>query len=159
MAERAQHLGQKLIEFIPKESDEKISSGLFAIQEALLRLEPHLDRAEWRREIDGPVATWISNVTKLLDEIEYIIDCYDYYLCDLSAEGELLKIAGMIHRFLGENQNPVSQFSNLFESFSREACNRLGSQIQSNNNENPEIHFIDRNEGWVEPAFDPPNLL
>ncbi|KAI4345845.1 hypothetical protein L6164_012934 [Bauhinia variegata] len=158
MAERAQHLGQKLIEFIPKESDEIISSSLLAVQEALQRLEPLLDRAEWRREIDEAVATWISNVTKLLDEIEYIIDSYDYYLCDLSEQRELLKIACMIRRFLGENQNPLSQFSNLFESFSREACNRLEIQIQSNN-ENPEIHFIDRNEGWVEPAFNPPNLL
>ncbi|KAI4345847.1 hypothetical protein L6164_012936 [Bauhinia variegata] len=159
MAERAQHLRQKWIEFIPKESDEKISSSLFAMQEALQRLEPLLDRAEWRREIDGAVATWIWNVTKLLDEIEYIIDSYDYYLCYLSEEGELLKIAGMIQRFLGENQNPVSQFSDLFEKFSREACNCLESQTRSNNNENPEIHFIDRNEGWVEPAFNPPNLL
>ncbi|KAI4345853.1 hypothetical protein L6164_012942 [Bauhinia variegata] len=167
MAERTQPLVQKLIDLIPKVTDESISEALLAVKDAFQGSEPYLDRADWNREVDALVAATISNIKELLDEIEDIVDHYSHHLCDLSDEGES-EIRGLIYNFLGIDRNLLNElpaeFSDLFKCLSNEACEQLERQLrlirfESNSSEDPEILFVDRNEGWVEPAFNPPNLL
>ncbi|KAI4345848.1 hypothetical protein L6164_012937 [Bauhinia variegata] len=155
MAERTQPLVQKLIDFIPKVTDESISEALLAVKDAFEASEPHLDRADWNREIDALVAATIGNIKELVDEIEDIVDHYSCHLCDLSDEGES-QIRGLIYEFLGKDRNLLSElpaeFSDLFECFSDEVCKRLERQLWlfGNRSEDPEILFVDRNDGWVE---------
>ncbi|KAI4345856.1 hypothetical protein L6164_012945 [Bauhinia variegata] len=146
MAERTQQLVQKLNEFISKVSDQNISEALVAVKEAFERSEPHLNHAEWEREFDATVATSVSHITGLVDEVEDFVDTFSWIF---SAEEELLETFNTIQQFLG---GFPTQIPDLLRDFSDEVCNRLEKHLSLLR---PEVQFTEAAEGWVRASFSP----